>query len=129
MESQTTNPPRILIVDDQRDVTTIIGRLLAKRGYLTYTVNDSREALQAARDFHPAAVILDISMPHVDGYEVAKQVRGEPGLVGVPIIACTTLRSGHHQERARMAGFTHHLPKPCDLRELEALLGGLQLRR
>ena len=118
---------KVLVVDDQHDVTTIIGRWLSRKGFEVQTVNDSREAIDVLRRFHPDAVILDISMPFVDGYEVARQVRAEPGFADIPMVACTTFQSGHHLLRAKAMGFTHHIPKPCDLPKLQALLEELGL--
>ena len=129
MAKDAISPLRVLVIDDQRSVTTIIGHWLGRNGHVVHTVNDSRGALQALCEFRPHVVILDIAMPHLDGYEIARRIRREPGFDGTPIVACTTLQSGHHYVQARAAGITHHIAKPCDLPSLEALVTGFDTPR
>jgi hypothetical protein len=64
-------------------------------------------ALEALREFQLHVVILDIAMPHLDGYEIARRIRREPSFEGIPIVACTRRQSGNHYVRARAAGSAH----------------------
>ena len=113
---------RVLVVDDVPMITRLYGLLLSKRGYQVQTVNDSRTALQAVRDFRPKAVLLDINMPYLSGYEVAVQIRKEHGFEALPIIAITSHDDDAHLGKAQQAGIDHSLVKPCNFDEVEKLL-------
>jgi CheY-like chemotaxis protein len=128
MPQELNSPCRILVVDDQHAIAWLIQRFLERRGFSSFAVSDSRQALQAVRDYKPHIAILDISMPHLDGYEVARQIRREPGFDRIPLVAYTTMQGANHLIEARLAGFTHHLPKPCNLESIELLIAGLVAR-
>jgi CheY-like chemotaxis protein len=78
--------------------------------------------LQALERFHPAMVVLDIGMPGMDGYEVARRIRERPGLRDVMLVALTGWGQEADQQRSLAAGFDHHLIKPAGVDELRALL-------
>ena len=67
-------------------------------------------------------ILLDMSMPHIDGYEVARSIRREAGIKETPIIAVTSLDHDEHKHQAAAAGIEHQLTKPCDIRDLVALI-------
>ena len=113
---------RILVVDDQPTATQVLATLLEKKGFETRVVNDSRRVLRAAREFDPQIILLDISMPYTDGYEVARRLRREPIVQDVPSIAVTSFSHDAHKRRAAEAGIEHQLTKPCDLHDLIALI-------
>ena len=113
---------RILVVDDVRTLTQLLEMFLSRRGFQVQTVNDSRTAVQAAIDFLPTVVLLDINMPFLDGYEVARRIRQQPGIQSVPIISITSHNDDVHHRRSAEAGIGHHLTKPCSFSELETLL-------
>jgi CheY-like chemotaxis protein len=114
--------PRVLVIDDQESATHILESLLRRRGYAVRTVNDSRKALKAAREFVPQVVLLDIAMPHMNGYEVARRIRAEPTLKEVPIIAVTAFGHEEHRKRAEAAGIDHQVLKPTDIDALEGVV-------
>jgi CheY-like chemotaxis protein len=113
---------RVLIVDDQSDATRVLAMLLNRSGYEARALNDSRQALQAVRDFKPHVMLLDIAMPYMNGYEVARRIRRESGFEDLPIIAVTAFGHEEHQKRAQEAGIQHRLVKPCSFFELKALI-------
>jgi CheY-like chemotaxis protein len=113
---------RVLVVDDQPTNTMVLASLLSKRGYETCAVNDSRQVLRTVREFEPEMILLDIAMPYMDGYEVARRIRRDPGLKDVPIIAVTTFCHAEHNRRAEAAGIEYQLRKPCDLESLTTLM-------
>ena len=78
--------------------------------------------LSKLRDFQPEVVLLDISMPHVDGYEVARRIRLDPRFKLLPIIAVTSLDDAEHFREATIAGIDYHMTKPCDLDRLSDLV-------
>jgi CheY-like chemotaxis protein len=85
-------------------------------------VYDGHSALETARSDPPDIVILDIGLPDIDGYEVARRLRGEPGLDQVPLIALTGYCHDEARRRAREAGIDYHLVKPADPEALLSLL-------
>jgi DNA-binding response OmpR family regulator len=116
------NNRRILVIDDMPTMTRIIDLFLSQRGFRVRTVNDSRQGEQVAREFQPEVVLLDISMPHMNGYEVARRIRAAPGLQSLPIIAVTSLDDAEHFTEAQSAGIDYQMTKPCDLGRLSELL-------
>jgi PAS domain S-box-containing protein len=106
---------RILVVDDNRDAADSLGMLLELEGALVQVVYDGRSAVAAARTTPPAAVLLDLGMPGMDGYEVARQLRSDERLRGLRIVALTGWGQEADRERTRTAGFDHHMTKPVDV--------------
>jgi CheY-like chemotaxis protein len=86
---------------------------------------DGDEALQACESYQPGVVLLDIGMPGMDGYEVARRIRGRRAGRAPAIVALTGWGQEADRRRAREAGFDHHLVKPADLHTLQALLASL----
>ena len=115
---------RILIVDDNRDSADTLGALLATLGANVSVAYTGRAALDALDAFDPDVVILDIGMPEMDGYDVARRIRSRPGGADVLLIALTGWGQNHDKERARIAGFDHHVVKPPDIDALRELVTG-----
>jgi CheY-like chemotaxis protein len=115
---------RILVVDDNVDAAESLGALLRCLGADVVTVHDGPAALEALRKQKPAAAVLDIGMPGMDGYEVARRVRAGPRGNDIKLIALTGWGSDDDRRRSREAGIDHHLVKPVDLQVLEDLLAG-----
>jgi signal transduction histidine kinase/ActR/RegA family two-component response regulator len=121
---------RILIVDDNVDAATSLAEILRLEGHQCEVVFSAKEALQIAAKFRPDFVLLDIGLPGLDGYEVARRLRQIEGLEGVGLIALTGYGQPEDLERARVAGFDRHFVKPLDFRQLELTLAqGQSLRR
>jgi signal transduction histidine kinase len=110
---------RILVVDDNVDSARSMALLLQAFGHEASTANGGQEALDAAESNPPDAIVLDLGMPGVDGYEVARRVRERPWGKGVLLVALTGWGQQEARERSRTAGFDAHLVKPV---EIDALL-------
>ncbi|CAK0773315.1 hypothetical protein CCP3SC5AM1_840005 [Gammaproteobacteria bacterium] len=121
--AESTPISRILVVDDNEDVAISFGALLEVLGHDVRVVLDGHMALDVVRDFMPHIVFLDIAMPDMDGYEVARRLRTEHRHKNLRLVAVTGYGQDHDAERAQRAGFDHHLLKPVDLKDLQALLG------
>jgi signal transduction histidine kinase/CheY-like chemotaxis protein len=113
---------RVMIVDDNRDAAEMLGALLEALGAIVQVVDSGRAALDMLDGFDPDAVLLDIGMPEMDGYEVARRLRAQPDRAGTLLIALTGWGQDQDQENAKAAGFNHHLVKPPDIDRLRELL-------
>lgn len=113
---------RLLIVDDNVDTAHGLARLLTRRRYDVRLAHDGPAALEIAQTFSPAVVLLDIGLPGMDGYEVARRLRAEPRCAGALIIALSGYGQDEDRRLSREAGFDHHLVKPVDLEQIYALL-------
>jgi PAS domain S-box-containing protein len=113
---------KVLVVDDNRDAARGIGMLLRATGHEARLAHDGAEAMQLALEFVPDVVLLDIGLPVLDGFEVAKWMRSERALDGVLLIALTGYGQESDRKRALDAGFDHHLVKPVKFEKVEALL-------
>jgi PAS domain S-box-containing protein len=113
---------RILVVDDNVDAAESLGALLRCLGAEVVTVHDGPAALEALRTETPAAAVLDIGMPGMDGFEVARRMRAGPHGNDIKLIALTGWGNDEDRRRSREAGIDHHLVKPVDLQVLEDLL-------
>jgi signal transduction histidine kinase/ActR/RegA family two-component response regulator len=118
-------PQRVMVVDDNRDAAESLGMLLRLLGAEVRVLFDGAEALSAIDQFKPAVVLLDIGMPDLDGYAVARRIRSMPDHRSVTLIALTGWGQEEDRLRSRSAGFDHHLIKPADLSALEELLTSL----
>jgi two-component system CheB/CheR fusion protein len=113
---------RVLVVDDNVDAADSLGLLLRLSGQETRMAYDGPTALLVAEAFRPQLVLLDIGMPGMDGYEVARRLRGLPVLEGVVLVAVTGWGQEEDRLRSRAAGFDDHLVKPADPVALQHLL-------
>jgi signal transduction histidine kinase/CheY-like chemotaxis protein len=113
---------RILVVDDNVDAAEALGELLRDYGHDVATAHDGPRALDHARLHRPEIVLLDISMPEMDGYEVAKRIREDLALGDAFLVALTGYGEDRHRRLAREAGFDQHVTKPVDASRLEELL-------
>ena len=116
---------RILVVDDNADAVASLQALLALDGHEVFTACDGRSALAAVQRLRPDAVVLDIGLPDIDGYEVARRIRADATLPAQPrLVALTGWGQHHDRALALRAGFDHHLTKPADPHVLEAMVSG-----
>ena len=114
---------RVLVVDDNQDTARGMARLLKIAGHEVQVAHDGWAALEVARDFAPEAVLLDIGLPGLDGYEVATRLRHEANCHDTLLIAASGYGEDQARDRSRKAGFDHHLTKPIDF---DTILGLLQ---
>jgi PAS domain S-box-containing protein len=113
---------RVLVVDDNVDAAESAAMLLRLWGHAVQTAHDGPFALQAARAFRPEIVLLDIGLPGLNGYEVAKQLRAQPWGRGMYLVAMTGFGQDDDKRRSLAAGFDVHLTKPLDPVKLEQLI-------
>jgi two-component system CheB/CheR fusion protein len=115
-------PARVCVVEDNLDAALTLVDLLEIWGYEVRAVHDGLSAVTAVPEFHPDVLLLDIGLPGIDGYEVARRLRRRAELDGLLIVAVTGYGQDDDRQRAREAGFDHHLVKPLDLEALRRLL-------
>jgi signal transduction histidine kinase len=120
--SEPTQPVKVLVIDDIVEVAQTVGWMLEEMGHQYLLVHDGRQALQAGREFRPDAILLDIGLPVMDGYEVCRALRQDDMFQDVLIVAQTGWGQQRDKALASEAGFDHHLVKPVAYDELERLL-------
>ncbi|MBI2876111.1 MAG: PAS domain-containing protein [Candidatus Tectomicrobia bacterium] len=113
---------RILLVDDNQDGARMLALILEMQGHQVHIVHDGPSALVAAGEYRPDVVLLDIGLPGMDGYEVARRLRQRADLPPMRLVAITGYGQEEDRQQAREAGFDHHLIKPIDPEELLRLL-------
>jgi CheY-like chemotaxis protein len=124
--SLQSQPVRVLLADDDRDSVATLGALLELEGYEVRAVHGGQEALEAAREFKPQVVLLDIGMPKVTGYEAARRLRQRYGDDCPMLVAVTAWKQASDKILASLAGFDHHVAKPYEPTELLRLLAKLR---
>ena len=128
MKGLAGTPLRILIVDDNVDTTTSLTYLFGIWGHEVRVVHDGPSSLEAALAFQPDAVILDIGLPGMDGFEVAQHLRCLPGLELTLLIACSGFNGEKYRRLAMEAGINLYLVKPFDPWQLEPILASARSR-
>lgn len=118
----STSRCRIMVVDDNRDAADMLGILLRMQGHVVQVAHDGFAAVQMAPTFNPDVVLLDIGLPGLDGYAVAKQLRRLQSRTPLCLIAVTGYGQEEDRARSRAAGFDHHIVKPVEPSELSELL-------
>ena len=123
-DERAERPPgrRVLVVDDNADAAEIMSDALRALGHEVATAHDGVEALAMAEHFHPDTALLDIGLPVMDGYELARRLRDLLPSLAPRLIAITGYGQDADKERTRQAGFAHHLIKPVDLARVQELL-------
>jgi signal transduction histidine kinase/ActR/RegA family two-component response regulator len=116
---------RLLVVDDNRDAADSLGLLLAQLGAEVHVAYGGAQALTEVESYRPAVVLLDLGMPEVDGYEVARRIRERSGGHEPALIALSGWGKDEDMRRTRAAGFDHHLLKPVDFDALKGVLASV----
>jgi len=119
---------RVLVVDDNVDAAQTLGLLLKVTGHDARMAFDGVIAVKVALEFLPNVVLLDIGLPGLDGYEVAKQLRQESSLVDVVLVALTGYGQETDKLRSQDAGFNHHLVKPADFSKVQQVLATVSVK-
>jgi PAS domain S-box-containing protein len=120
-------PPesRVLVIDDNKDMADSIVALLRLAGYEARAAYAGTSGFETAIDYQPRVALIDIGLPEMDGFEVARHIRQDSKSRGMVLIAMTGYGEEHHQRASREAGFDHHLIKPVDPKKLLAFLAEL----
>lgn len=113
---------RVLVVDDSRDVRHTLSLLLPRHGHEVQTASDGPSAIEAALAWRPDVALLDIGLPAMDGYELARHLRQQDSLRNLVLVALTGYGQETDRQRALEAGFDHHLVKPADIRKVLEVL-------
>lgn len=116
-------PRRILVTDDNVDAALTLASLLGMLGHEVRTAHDGAAAVEAAADFRPDVIFLDIGMPRMDGYEACRRIRALGQVPAPVIVALTGWGQAEDKRKATEAGFDHHFTKPVDPAWVEALVG------
>jgi PAS domain S-box-containing protein len=125
IDRPTSASLRVLVVDDNVDAATALELLLQQSGHLVRMAHTGPTGLAAALDFRPDVMLLDIGLPELDGFEIAKRIRQQPALNDIVLIAMTGYGREKERQRSQEAGFDHHLVKPADFATLEQILATL----
>ena len=116
---------RLLVVDDDVDSAGMMETFLGLLGHEVEVAHDARAALDRAATFEPRVVLLDLWLPDLDGFELARRLRAMPGLETATIVAMSGLSDDEAKRRAHACGIQEFFVKPVDLAALEAFLGAL----
>jgi CheY-like chemotaxis protein len=116
---------RILMVDDNHDAANSLATILRHKGNEVRTVYDGRQAVEAAREFRPELMLVDIGLPKLNGYEVALRIRQQTWGRNMILVALTGWTQDEDRDRSRQAGFDFHMVQPVTLDALEELLSGV----
>jgi CheY-like chemotaxis protein len=133
METRAARTPnhrtgrRILVVDDQVDTANLLATLLTATGHETRVAHDGGYAIAMAREFQPEVILLDVCMPGMDGFEVARRLRLEPAGGRRLLVAVTGFGQAEDRQRSKEAGFDHYLVKPVSAYALEELFSHLAM--
>jgi CheY-like chemotaxis protein len=122
LASESSRPLRLLVVEDNRDTADSLGILLGYWGTDVRVCRSGVEALAAALAYRPDAALIDVVMPGLSGYQLARDLRKHQGLEHVLLIAMTGLGDPDNRRLAQEAGFAHHLLKPCVHQQLREIL-------
>ncbi len=127
--AQSKVPPRrVLVVDDNKDAANSLAMILTLEGHEVESVYTAHDALARVLSFKPDVALLDIGLPEMNGYELARRLREQPEVEEIRLVALTGYGQAEDKERACAAGFDDHLVKPADLRALQRALGATPLK-
>lgn len=112
--NESSTPAKILIVDDEPGILMAIEFLMQKNGYVTETAVDGQDALKKLEHFHPDAIILDVMMPNMDGFEFAQEVRKDETYFDTKILFLTAKGTGRDKMQGYGSGGDSYLTKPFD---------------
>ena len=120
--NQEQQEPTILVVDDNQDAALLLSRILQIKGYKVHTVYGGLQAIKVAEDLRPKVIIMDLSMPVMDGFETAQLLRQKSWGKDIMLIALSGHSHDEDKEMSRLSGFDTHLAKPVDWASLISLL-------
>ena len=112
----------VMVVDDSDDIRELICVQLRRRGYVVVEAANGEEAVKLALLRHPGLILMDLSMPVMDGYEATRRIKALPGLLGVPVVAVSAFCDGDGRHKALEAGCVACVSKPVDFGMIESLV-------
>ena len=123
--SQLSERPLVLLVEDDRDGRMILAEWLERAGYRVDQAHNGLQALERAFDLLPDAILTDLNIPGIDGFELTRRVKNDPRTSAIPVLALTGYEPFQDPSRADRAGCDRIFQKPCDLHEVGRTLTGL----
>jgi two-component system, chemotaxis family, CheB/CheR fusion protein len=129
LSQATGHPLRVLVVDDNQDTAMGLSLLMRALGHESRMTHDGLSAVEAAKQYRPNLVLLDIGLPGLSGYEVAKQLRQQATLEDSVLVAVTAWSQNEDKRLAAEAGFDHHLAKPAAFGTLQQILAAVAERQ
>lgn len=121
-EAAVARSRTVLVIEDNLDSAETLAEVLEFQGHHARVARDGKSGLKLARELHPEVVLCDIGLPDIDGYEVAREIRGDPTLRATRLVALSGYAQPEDRQRSREAGFDAHVAKPPDIDELERQL-------
>jgi CheY-like chemotaxis protein len=121
--------PRILLVEDNEMNRDMLSRRLARKGFEVVVAVDGEQGVDMARNQAPDLILMDMSLPVLDGWEATRQLKGDPATQGIPVIALTAHAMSGDDDRAREAGCDDYDTKPVDLPRLLGKIEALLARK
>jgi CheY-like chemotaxis protein len=128
MDTSEQTKPTVLLIEDNDDGREMMAMMLNCYGYAVHHAADGLQGLQAAANEHPDIALVDIGLPGIDGYEVARRMRANPDTHHIKLIALTGYGLAEDQRRVLDAGFDLHLVKPVDVEHLLQAIGDCTAR-
>lgn len=122
MENVKSQTLKILMIDDNKDLTDIMCELISLLGHKTISASSGIEGILKAKEFHPDVILCDIGLPGMNGYEIAESIRGDIDLKDIYLIALSGYAGDEALNCSRKAGFNMHLCKPVDISTIEKVL-------
>src|SRR5579871_4063609 len=119
---ESTRQLRILIVEDDTETAEMLARFLQRKGHAVQIAPDGRSAFTALETWEPDVALIDIGLPDIDGYQVARHIHQRPTEKRPLLVAITGYVEEEHHRRSEEAGIDLHLVKPADMKQLEKLL-------
>jgi two-component system cell cycle response regulator DivK len=124
--SFSAEPPLVLLVEDDREGRLMYAEWLQQAGFRVAQAHNGLQALERAIDLHPAAVVTDLHIPGIDGYELTRRLKADERTAGIPVIAVTGYAPfAQDPSRADRAGCDAIIPKPCLPEDLESTIRAL----
>jgi CheY-like chemotaxis protein len=120
--AQAPGALRVMVVDDNVDAAQMLAALLEVQGHAVCVEYDAKGALERARRERPEVLLLDIGLPDMDGYELARRLRNLPESAGATLVALTGYGQSQDRKEAEQAGFDHYLVKPADMEQVNDVL-------
>lgn len=120
-----TETPLVMVVDDSDDIREMVKFVLDVRGYQVVEAINGLEAVKIARMKCPDLILMDLSMPVLDGFDAARELRAITAMCNVPIVAMSAHDTNDHRARAVAVGFNEYVPKPIDFHHLINLIQNL----
>ena len=115
---------RILVVEDQEDLRGVLRDLFTRSGYIVIEATDGATGVASAKADRPDIILMDIQMPVIDGYEATRQIKADPALKQIPVVAVSSFAMKGDEEKARAAGCDHYVTKPYSPIQLLRMIRG-----